>query len=117
MLEHLEAALRLAKGEKDQRQPAKTTTSGQIPFSKKYEKSAAEYVVRLLSKRPGLGLSQNEIMETLANDGKNYTFQSMAYSVDRLTKKGIVTKSQAPEGSKARFIYKIERSKASSFGG
>ena len=107
-IEHLRAILLKEQGGKaGATRPQEKKRSHVLPFTRKYAKTAADYVEELLSKSQGARLSQRDILAALAKEGKTYTTQSMAHALRKLESKGILTKKHAPEGSKARFVYKI----------
>ena len=117
VLKHLKAALDEAEsqeGEADsQKRPKKT---GLTPFTKKYDRTSAEYVTELLSRHPGFGLTQRAIMDKLAAEGRIYSFQSVRHTLKQLIKSGTLIQSTAPEAESARFVYKIAQSAANASG-
>ena len=119
MLTHLRAALAIQEEESvppvppsrslEVSPPTKTSSpkrraSGPAqPFSTKYEKTAAEYILEL----PGIGegLSLRQIQEALGAIGKEYSDQAVNHTLKRLGKAGRIRKRPAPAGANALFVF------------
>jgi hypothetical protein len=119
MLTHLRAALAIQEAESappappsrspevpptiEAKSPKRRSAGPTQPFSTKYERTAAEYVLEL----PGIegGLSLRQIQEALGANGKEYSDQAVNHTLKRLEKSGRIRKRPAPTGANALFVF------------